>query len=72
MADDKPVLRVVRGDATPEEIAALVTVLMAAASGSEGEQVAAPARSAWVERSRQMRAPLFPGPGAWRRSALPG
>jgi hypothetical protein len=65
------VLRVVRGDATPEELAALVAVLMAAASGGEGEQVAEPVRSAWTERSRQLRAPLFPGPGAWRRSALP-
>jgi hypothetical protein len=65
------VLRVVRGDATPEEIAALVAVLMAAASAGEGEQAAAPVRSAWSERSRQLRAPLFPGPGAWRRSALP-
>ncbi len=64
-------LRVVRGDATPEEIAALVAVLMAAASAGEGEQAATPVRSAWSERSRQLRAPLFPGPGAWRRSALP-
>jgi hypothetical protein len=71
VADDKPVLRVVRGDATPEEIAALIAVVMAAASGGESEQEVAPARSAWVERSRQLRAPLFPGPGAWRRSALP-
>ena len=62
-------LRVVRGDASPEEIAALVAVLMA--SAGEGEQVAAPARSAWTDRSRQMRATLSPGPGAWRRSALP-
>jgi hypothetical protein len=46
-------------------------VLMAAASGGDGEQVAAPVRSAWTDRSRQMRATLSPGPGAWRRSALP-
>jgi hypothetical protein len=66
-----PALRVVRGDATPEEIAALVAVVMAA-SGGEDEPVAPPARSAWADRSRQMRTPLFPGRGAWRRSALPG
>jgi hypothetical protein len=64
------VLRVIRGNATPEEVAALVAVVMAASGGDE--RVAAPKRSAWTERSRQLRAPLFPGAGAWRRSALPG
>jgi len=72
VADGAPVLRVVRGDATPEEIAALVAVLMASASADAGEQVAAPVRSAWVDRSRLVRAPLPHGAGAWRRSALPG
>ena len=66
----EPVLRVVRGDATPEEIAALVAVLL-----SRSDDAGAPspsARSAWADRSRQLRRPLRPGPGAWRRSALPG
>jgi len=65
----EPALRVVRGDATPEEIAALVAVLL---SRSGDEVPPAPARSAWADRSRQLRRPLRPGPGAWRRSALPG
>jgi hypothetical protein len=69
---DRPVLRVVHGDATPEEIAAVLAVLLSrpAASG-----VGAPPRrvpSVWADRSRQLRRPLFPGPGGWRRSALPG
>ncbi|MGH3153644.1 MAG: acyl-CoA carboxylase subunit epsilon [Streptosporangiaceae bacterium] len=67
----EPALRVIRGDATPEEIAALVAVLMARAASSEPDaqdQV----RSAWSDRSRLVRRPLHPGPGAWRRSALPG
>jgi len=67
-------LRVVRGDATPEEIAAVVAVLLsrsAAASGG-GAPPARPAPSAWADRSRQLRCPLFPGPDAWRRSARPG
>ncbi|HUB22451.1 MAG TPA: acyl-CoA carboxylase subunit epsilon [Streptosporangiaceae bacterium] len=71
---DRPVLRVVRGDATPEEIAAVVAVLLsrsAAASGG-GAPPARPAPSAWADRSRQLRRPLFPGPDAWRRSARPG
>jgi Acyl-CoA carboxylase epsilon subunit len=62
-------LRVVRGDASPEEIAALVAVLVA--SAGEGEPAGAPVRSAWNDRSRQLRATLSPGPGVWRRSALP-
>jgi hypothetical protein len=66
----EPTLRVIRGDASPEEIAALVAVLLSGAGGDEAPP--APARSAWADRSRQVRRPLRPGPGAWRRSALPG
>ena len=66
-----PALRVVRGDATPEEIAALVAVLLARSAAGEGPAPAL-ARSAWSDRSRLLRRPLFPGAGAWRRSALPG
>jgi acyl-CoA carboxylase epsilon subunit len=69
-----PALRVVRGDATPEEIAALVAVLMARSGSASGAARLGvrPARGAWSDRSRQLRRPLHPGPGAWRRSALPG
>jgi hypothetical protein len=63
-------LRIVRGDATPEEIAALVAVLLS--RPGDADVPSAPARSAWADRSRQLRRPLRPGPGAWRRSALPG
>ncbi len=69
----QPLLRVVRGDATPEEIAALVAVLMARSADTEAP---GPPRSgqknAWSDRSRLLRRPLSPGPGAWRRSGLPG
>jgi Acyl-CoA carboxylase epsilon subunit len=67
----EPVLRVIRGDASAEEIAALVAVLMARAAAVGEPEAPAPARSAWSERSRLVRQPLHPGPGAWRRSALP-
>jgi Acyl-CoA carboxylase epsilon subunit len=70
-ADRPPVLRVIRGDATPEEIAAVVAVLLARSAAASAPP-AAPAPSAWADRSRQLRRPLFPGPDAWRRSALPG
>ena len=62
-----PPLRLVRGDASPEEIAALFAVLSAASGGDE-----APAprpTSAWTSRERLVRRPLTPGPGAWRASA---
>jgi hypothetical protein len=59
-------LRIVRGDATPEEVAALVAVL-AARSGAPAEDEA-PVRSPWA--APQVRRPLpQPGPGAWRAAA---
>jgi hypothetical protein len=68
----QPALRVVRGDATPEEIAALVAVLLSRPGDDEVRaRPVRPARSAWADRSGQLRRPLRPGPGAWRRSALP-
>ena len=65
-----PVLRVIRGDATPEEIAAVVAVLLSRPVLAEAPP--RPAPSAWANRSRLLRRPVFPGPGAWRRSGLPG
>jgi hypothetical protein len=66
-APDRAPLRLVRGDASPEEIAALLAVL-SAASGCE--EAAAPRRtSVWASRERLVRRPLTPGPGAWRASA---
>jgi acyl-CoA carboxylase epsilon subunit len=70
--DDRPILRVVRGDATPEEIAALVAVLLARSAGAEASGPARSVSGPWTDRSGQIRRPLAPGPGAWRRSALPG
>jgi len=67
-----PVLRVIRGDATPEEIAAVLAVLLSRAAASDASPPARPAPSAWSDRSRLVRRPLFAGPDAWRRSALPG
>ena len=78
MADVPPYLRVVRGDPTPEEVAALVATLSAIAAArasaapravgwaGEGDRT-----SGWTDRSRQLRAPVHPSRGGWRRSALP-
>lgn len=70
--ETRPVLRVVRGDATPEELAALVAVL-AAAGGSGDSEGAGDARrtSQWSRPGATLRLPLHAGPGAWRHSAWP-
>lgn len=70
----RPGLRVIRGDATPEEIAAVIAVLLARSDAVAAADAAAavPRPSAWADRGRQLRRPVFPGPDAWRRSALPG
>jgi len=66
-----PVLRVVHGSPSPEEIAALVAVL-AARAPAEGTAAGRGAlRNGWSERSRLLRAPLLRGPGGWRASGLP-
>ena len=66
----RPMLRIVRGDPTPEEIAAL-TVVVAAASGGGPEPERGP-HSVWADRSRLVRGPVRAGPNGWRASALPG
>jgi hypothetical protein len=68
---ERPYLRVVRGDPTAEEIAALVAVLTARARAT-GSASPERRRSAWADPSRRLRRPLPHGPGAWRSSALPG
>ncbi len=67
----QPLLRVIRGDATPEEIAALVAVLAMRAAGDEAPGPDRSAPGFWADRASQLRRPLSPGPGAWRRSSLP-
>ncbi|MGZ4469782.1 MAG: acyl-CoA carboxylase epsilon subunit [Nocardioidaceae bacterium] len=65
----RPLLRVVRGEPSAEELAALVAVVAARAAASGPRP---PARvSAWTDRSRRVRRPLRPGPGAWQASAWP-
>ena len=65
-----PLLRVVRGEPTPEELAALVAVVVARASaGRAATRAERPV--GWAAYWRQVGAPLRPGPGAWRSSGLP-
>ncbi|MBA2444144.1 MAG: acyl-CoA carboxylase subunit epsilon [Nocardioidaceae bacterium] len=65
-----PLLKVLKGDPTPEELAALVAVVAArvAAGGDERTVVR---RSSWPARERNMRGAHHHGPGRWRASAFP-
>lgn len=67
----KPVLRVVKGDLTPEELAALVSVVAArnAAAAHAAARVAKRPRSEWGHPARLVRTPHRFGPDQWRRSA---
>jgi hypothetical protein len=64
MSEERPALRVVRGEPTPEELA-VVTALVTA-SGSEQDEPAPLQRGRWNDPAWQVRRPLRPGPGAWR------
>lgn len=63
-----PFLKVVRGDATPEEIAALVAVIGSLGGPAEPERKPAPA---WSAHHRKVRVTPPNGPGGWRNSGLP-
>ena len=63
-----PVL--VRGNATEEEVAALLAVLSTASSGAATETPAVPG-SRWAAPSRLLRVTFPQGPGGWAASAIP-
>ena len=65
----RPMLRIVKGDPTAEEIAALVAVVAARAAAAAPKE--RPRRSEWAGHERRMRRPVHPSPGGWRASALP-
>ena len=72
-AGGRPTLRVVTGDATPEEIAAVVAAVAATApSGAPDE--GPPACSMWSAHGyahRHIRATFAPSPHGWRTSFWP-
>jgi hypothetical protein len=73
VADEKPFLKIVKGDASAEEIAALVAALaaVAAARSNAGGSEPGPVRDNWSSRARLLRSPVRPAADGWRRSALP-
>ncbi|WP_308259264.1 acyl-CoA carboxylase subunit epsilon [Pseudonocardia sp. H11422] len=64
----RALFRVIRGEPTDAEVAAL-TVVLAAAAAASGEAPAGGPRSAWNDPVARLRVPLHPGPGAWAMSA---
>ena len=68
MTHPKPDLRIVRGNATPAEIAAVLAIVTARAS-APSQPEAKP--SLWRSSARRLQQQLHPGPGAWRASTLP-
>jgi hypothetical protein len=68
---DEVTIRVVAGDPTPEELAALVTALVgSAARASSAPPVSPPSR--WAASARPRGHGIgVPAPDAWRASALP-
>lgn len=63
----RPLLTVLRGAPTPEQLAALIAVV--SSRGGGGEPDAPAPRSLWARPV--LRTALSPVPGAWRASSLP-
>jgi hypothetical protein len=79
--EDRPPMLVIDGNATAEEVAAVVAVLQGMAAAAASAEPGRRPRSLWADPSRGVRrtpentpaAGLWPGAGgsAWRASALP-
>ena len=70
---ERALLRVVSGDATPEEIAAIVAAVAAAGAGEPASGATAPTSlwSAPGHAHRNVRATFAPSPDGWRTSFWP-
>ena len=66
-AQPAPLLRVVKGNPTAEELAALIAVV--AARNTAQVRAKPKPRSEWGHPARAVRGPHRPGNDAWRRSA---
>ncbi|WP_329090341.1 MULTISPECIES: acyl-CoA carboxylase subunit epsilon [unclassified Streptosporangium] len=64
-------LKIIKGDATPEEIAAVVIALSTRAAPASPASKAPQTSKSWSNHSHRMRKVLPVGQGAWRSSALP-
>ena len=69
MTGESPLLRVVKGQPTDDELAAL-TVVVAALSQRRPRRRPTPV-GGWADRTQLFRSPSRPGPGAWAASGRP-
>ena len=69
-AAQEPLLKVVKGSPTPEEIAALTAVvaMMQASAAKQEQNPLVGAASRILNRGQRLGASLRPGPGSWRRA----
>ena len=72
MTEATPAFRVLSGNPTATELAAVTAVLTAMVEQADGQRmpVAMPSRSAWSLSQRPLRSPIVPGDGAWTRRTL--
>jgi hypothetical protein len=63
---ETPLFSVVKGEPTPEELAALTAVVLSIGSAETADSKKPSVRH-WVRREQLRLAPT-PGPGAWKRS----
>jgi hypothetical protein len=66
---ERPTLRIVAGNPSPEEIAAVTVVLTAVAQAQNDTGRAQPAVGGWADPSHRLRRPLPTGPGAWQAAS---
>ena len=59
----------VLGDASPEQVEALVAILSGLGGGEEEQPAGPPSR--WNDRARLVRSAVHPSRGGWRASGLP-
>ena len=68
--EQEPLLKVVKGSPTPEEIAALTAVvaMMQANAAQQEQNLLVGAASRILNRGQRLGVSLRPGPGSWRRA----
>ena len=69
-AEQEPLLKVVKGSPTPEEVAALTAVvaMMQASAAKQEQNLLVGAASRILNRGQRLGVSLRPGPGSWRRA----
>jgi hypothetical protein len=69
---DRPPLRAIAGDASPEEVAAIVAAVAALTASAGGGEAPAERRSRWVDASRLRSRRAGLSRGEWRLSGRIG